>query len=511
MSLGGTERAASRAGSSRAGSSQAGSARARSGQVRSEPGGSSRAGSSRAVALPLPLEGDGILVPCVDGAERPYVSFDAAASTSALPLVRARVEAFLPWYSSVHRGAGFKSQRSTAEYEEAREAALRFAGRSATAGSPHVAIICRNTTEALNHLAYRLRLEADDVVVTTVVEHHANLLPWSRVASCRYVECAPDGTFTLEDVVAALSASPSPRLLTITGASNITGWMPPVAEITRAAHDRGVPVVLDAAQLAPHRRIPVEPDFVAWSGHKMYAPFGAGVLVGPERSFLDGDPFLAGGGAVDLVDLDEVLWAAPPDREEAGSPNVIGAVALHAAIDALEEVGWAAVEDHDAQIAAQLRSGLARIDGVRLLGPSLDTPTLPVATFTIDGVTHSLVAARLAAEEAIGVRHGCFCAHPYLTRLLGMTSEDVAAYRSEVRKGDRTRMPGAVRASAGINTSSDDVERLLQAVARIAAGERGAVSYFQDPATGDFRPDPEAAPWLSGLGTAAQRSSCSPG
>src|SRR5688500_3582794 len=172
------------------------------------------------------------MVPCVDGTERPYLSLDAAASTAALPQVAERVTAFLPWYSSVHRGAGWKSQLATAEYEDARAATLAFAGRTAGDGNDDdVAIICRNTTEAINHLAYRLGLQRDDVVVTTVIEHHANLLPWARLATRRYVECGRDGTFTVDDVVAALDQSPHPKLLAITGASNVTGWMPPVDEI----------------------------------------------------------------------------------------------------------------------------------------------------------------------------------------------------------------------------------------------------------------------------------------
>src|SRR5262245_5717128 len=237
------------------------------------------------------LVGDGRPVPCVDGHDRPYVSFDAAASTSALPRVAGAVEEFLPWYSSVHRGAGYKSQRSTDAYEQARAAALGFAGRPP--GGDDVAIICRNTTEAINHLAYRLGLAADDVVVTTVVEHHANLLPWGRLCRRRYVECGRDGTFTVDDVAAALDGGPAPRLLAITAASNVTGWQPPLDGIIAAARARGVPVLVDAAQLAAHGPLPPEADFVAWSGHKMYAPFGAGVLVGTRAVFAEGDPFLA--------------------------------------------------------------------------------------------------------------------------------------------------------------------------------------------------------------------------
>jgi len=456
--------------------------------------------------LPVPLVGDDLEVPCIDGTRRRYVNLDAAASTNALPEVASRVQAFVPWYSSVHRGAGYKSRTATDAYEHARDAILRFAGRRSE--GTDVAIICRNTTEAINHLAYRLRLTADDVVVTTVVEHHANLLPWGRVARRRFVECGADGMFDPDDVAAALDATPRPRLLAITGASNVTGWLPPIDDIATAAQERGVPVFLDAAQLAPHRRLPPGVDFVAWSGHKMYAPFGAGALVGPRRAFADGDPFLAGGGAVDLVDLDEVVWTDPPEREEAGSPNVIGAIAFHAAIDELEATGWPAIERHDDDLAVRLRAGLAAIPGVTVLGPPLATATLPIATFTVDGLHHALVAARLSAEHGIGVRHGCFCAHPYLTRLLHLTDDEVATYRDAVLRGDRRAMPGAVRASAGIATSTADVDDLLAAVAAVA-GHGSPVPYEQDELTGDFWPAGSAPGW-----TAADRrlgASCARG
>jgi selenocysteine lyase/cysteine desulfurase len=439
----------------------------------------------------VPLVGDGMLVPCVDGRERPYVALDTAASTGVLESVLRRVEEFLPSYSGVHRGSGYKSHLSTDAYESARDAALSFAGRD---GRDDIAIICRNTTEAINHLAYRLRLRFDDVVVTSVVEHHSNLLPWSRAAACRFVECGPDGTFATADVVAELDRVPRARLLAITGASNITGWLPPIEEIVDAAHSREIRVVVDCAQLAPHRPLPKEADFVVWSGHKMYAPFGAGVLIGPRAVFAEGDPFLVGGGAINLVELDDVVWNDPPDREEAGSPNVVGAVALHAAIDALTEIGWPAIIAHDCHVGHLLRDELARIPGVRVLGPDLRIDTLPVATFTVEGLPHGLVAARLSAEEGIGVRHGCFCAHPYMMRLLGLAEDEVVDFRNEMRRGDRTRMPGAVRASAGINTTEADISRLVSAVARIARGEPARASYLQDPRSGDYVPCRDAEP-----------------
>ena len=228
----------------------------------------------------------------------------------------------------------------------------------------------------------------------------------------------------------------------------------------------------------------------------MYAPFGAGILTGPRATFADGDPFLAGGGAVDLVDLDEVVWTDPPEREEAGSPNVVGAVALHAAIDALHRAGWDAIAAHEHDLATRLRDGLAAIPGIRLLGPPATTETLAIGTFTVDGMAHALVAARLSAEHGIGVRHGCFCAHPYLVRLLGLDASEIARYRADVLAGDRTRIPGAVRASAGLTTSPADIDRFLTAV-RAVVTDSPPVAYHQDPATGDYWPDGADQPWTA--------------
>ncbi len=453
------------------------------------------------------------MVPCLDGGMRRAIELDQAASTQAHPAAVARVEAFLPMYSSVHRGAGFRSRRATAAYEEARRAVLTFAGRDPD--GPDVAIFVRNTTEAINHLAYRLRLAKDDIVVTTTVEHHANLLPWGRVAERHYVECDTSGTFSVDDVTAALDAGHrTPALLAITGASNVTGWLPPLDAIIEAAHARGVPVLVDAAQLAPHRPMPVDADYLVFSGHKLYAPFGSGALIGPRTTFATGDPFLAGGGAVDLVGLDEVIWTTPPDRDEAGSPNVIGAVALHAAIDALSAVGWDAIIEHERALAARLFAGLTRIPGVTVLGPrgpaghGEPVETLPVATFTIDGMHHALVAARLSAEFAIAVRHGCFCAHPYVIRLLGMSDEAVDTYRREVIAGDHRNIPGAVRASAGLGTSAADIDALVSAVALLAGGGESPVPYEQDIATGDFFPVTDHPDWRHAaeeLGAACSR------
>jgi len=207
------------------------------------------------------------------------------------------------------------------------------------------------------------------------------------------------------------------------------------------------------------------------------------------------------------VGLDEVIWTAPPDREEAGSPNVVGAVALHAAIDSLGRIGWEAIAAHERALTERLCRGINAIPGVHLLGPlgsgstggreagRLPVETLPVAAFTVDGMHHALVAARLSAEYGIAVRHGCFCAHPYVVRLLGLADKEVSDYRSEVLRGDHRNVPGAVRASAGLGTSGADIDALLTAVGDLATGAPPPVPYAQDTATGDFFPVTDQEGW----------------
>jgi selenocysteine lyase/cysteine desulfurase len=374
------------------------------------------------------------------------------------------------------------------------------------ATAPSEVVFTRGTTGALNTVAYGWgldHLEPGDRIVLTIIEHHSNLVPWQLVArrtgaELAYLPIGPD--YQLDLAEAAAIIDDRTRIVAVTAMSNVTGTKPPVPEVAALAHAVGAVVVVDGAQAVPHLPVDVATlgaDFLAWSGHKMYAPFGAGVLIGPRHAFASGDPFLAGGGAVDLVDLDGVVWTDPPEREEAGSPNVLGAVALHAAIDGLAELGWKAVRAHDDDMARRLREGLSAIDGVRLLGTAAADGCLPVASFVVDGVSHALVAARLSAEHAIGVRHGCFCAHPYLLRLLALGPDEVADYQAAVRRGDRRRIPGAVRASAGLSTTAADIDRLVEAVARIASGEPSPVPYDLDVHTGDYWPRSGDAAWSS--------------
>ena len=244
----------------------------------------------------------------------------------------------------------------------------------------------------------------------------------------------------------------------MTGASNVTGEIWPVARARRARARHGAELFVDAAQLAPHRPIDMAAsgiDHLALSGHKLYAPFGAGALVAAGRRLDAEPPLLRGGGAVKLVTLDDVIWEDAPERHEAGSPDVVGVVALAAACRRLRELGMETVAEHERALAARLwdglRGGRRPADAAALAGPTAER--VGVATFTLDGYPHPLLAAILSAEHAIGVRHGCFCAHPLMTRLLGISDAELARLRAELRAGRRPPLPGAVRASVGLGTT----------------------------------------------------------
>src|SRR6266545_5497415 len=344
-------------------------------------------------------------VPTLSGA-RPYINFDNAASTPPLRVVRDTVNAFVEWYASVHRGQGFKSRLSTEAYEDARAIVGDFVGADPVLDE---VIFVKHTTEAVNKLARRLVLPEDSVVLVSAMEHHANLLPWRARAQVAYIELTSEGRLDLDDLERKLRAfAPRVALVALTGASNVTGVINPIHTAARLAHEYGTRIFVDAAQLAPHRAIslgahddPEHLDFLAFSAHKLFAPYGSGVLIGPRAAFVNGVPDLVGGGTVEIVTRDDVVWTGGPDRDEAGSPNVVGAVALAAACQAVQRLGMTAIEQHERALTAQLLRCLNSIDNVEIYGAtdpdSLDD-RLGVIAFNLRGVHDGLVAAALAWE-----------------------------------------------------------------------------------------------------------------
>ncbi|MBB2912557.1 selenocysteine lyase/cysteine desulfurase [Streptosporangium becharense] len=399
---------------------------------------------------PIPaVLGSDLEVPVRGGRIVRYANLDYAASAPCLEPVSAAVAAALPAYSSVHRGAGYASQLTTARYEQARHTVRAFVG----ARPDDSVIFTRNTTDATNLLARSLPAGTTAVVFDT--EHHASLLPWGDA-----VRLAPPA-FPGEAVRAAdeaLAALDGPKLLVVTAASNVTGELWPIAALAHIAHRHGARILVDAAQLVPHRRLnltALDLDYVVFSGHKLYAPFGTGALIGRSDWLARAEPYLRGGGAVRAVGDGEADWHDDPEsRHEAGTPNVLGAVALAAACDALSATGWSVLVREEERLLHRLRAGLATVPGVRelsLWGP--DHPRVGIVSFVVEGFTAREVAEALSADYGIGVRDGKFCAHPFVRHLLGTADG-----------GCEDGTASAVRASIGIGTTAEHVDRLVTAL-----------------------------------------------
>jgi cysteine desulfurase/selenocysteine lyase len=424
------------------------------------------------------LVGIDMKVPTIAGAARQYVNLDNASSTPTFRPIMEKVDEFLGYYSNVHRGQGFKSQIASWAYESARQDVARFVKADL---ADKTVIFTKNTTDSINKLSRLYPFRPDGVIVTTMMEHHSNDLPWRRRAKVVRVNLKPDGSLDVDDYARKLrELAGKVDLVTVTGASNVSGWVNPYHYLARLAHEAGAKFVLDAAQLAPHRPVDMKPaqdpehiDYLAFSAHKMYAPYGVGALVGDKEPLLDVEPDTVGGGVVDIVTIEGAYWRELPEREEAGTPDIIGVVALASAIRLLEAVGWDAVLAHEERLAGYLLRRLAEVPGVSVYGQNdaerLDD-RLAVVAFNVGSLHHALVATILSYEFAIGVRAGCFCAHPYMLCLLGVGQTEAEKVRDEIVGRDRTNVPGAVRASLGIYNDESDVDALVEALKVIQRG-----------------------------------------
>jgi selenocysteine lyase/cysteine desulfurase len=433
-------------------------------------------------------------LPLLDGRLAPYINLDNAASTPPFREVLDAIERFLPYYSSVHRGTGFKSRLTTAAYDEAHDIIARFVG-----ADPHTntVIFGKNTTEAINRLAFRYPLTSQSVVLSTVMEHHSNDLPWRGRAQVVRAGVTPDGRLDEDDVDRLLETyGERIALLTVSGASNVTGFIQPIHRLARKAHAVGARILVDAAQLAAHRRIDVRPDadpehldYVVLSAHKIYAPFGTGALIGCRDTFLQGAPEHQGGGTVDIVTPTDVQWAGLPDREEAGSPNVVGAVAMAVAARTLMNAGMEGVTRHETTLTAHALERLQSLPGATIYGgaASRGDDRVGVIAFNIGSLPHALVAAILGYEAGIGVRSGCFCAQSYVAHLLGLTEPEQVQWRHERLAGDRSRRPGMVRMSLGAYNTVEDVDALIEMLQRIGRNDYDG-RYYSVPETGDYKP-----------------------
>jgi cysteine desulfurase / selenocysteine lyase len=372
------------------------------------------------------------------------------AATSQKP--RAVLDALTGYYSednaNVHRGMYDLARRATERYEGARERVARFVN----APSSSEIVWVRGTTEAINLVASSWageHLSEGDEILLTVVEHHSNLVPWQLVAQrtgarIRFLDIDADGRLKLDELGGALSRQT--RVVALGHVSNALGTIHPIREIADRAHEIGAVVLVDGAQGAPHLDIDVQAlgcDFYTLSGHKLGAPMGVGALWGRGELLDAMQPYQGGGEMIDYVGLEHSTWAKVPHKFEAGTPNVGGAVALAAALDFLDELGSDARQAHERALVEHGLERLAAVDGLRLFGPAEPDGRIAVFSFDLDGIHPHDVATILDAEN-VAVRAGHHCCQPLMRRL---------------------EVPATTRASCWIYNTTDDIDRLVDALA----------------------------------------------
>lgn len=421
----------------------------------------------------IPLENGKSVIP---------INLDNAATTPPFISVMREVNKFAPWYSSIHRGLGFKSQVSSDVYEESRKEVLDFVKADP---DYYTVIYVKNTTEAINKLSYRLNKNLKGcAVLSTKMEHHSNDLPWRDKYQVHYVNLDRSGRVSLEDLERKLRKYKGKvKLVTITGASNVTGYLNPIHQAAEIAHKYHAKILVDGAQLVPHCPVemkevhtPGNIDFLVFSGHKMYAPFGTGVIVAPKKYLRRGSPEYAGGGTVKIVSRDKVVWDDVPHRDEAGTANLIGVVALGAAMKTLKCIGMENICSYEKKLADYALDRLSRVPDLKIYGDSYPADDrLGIIPFNIEGVSHEIVAGVLSHEGGIAVRNGCFCAQPYVQKLMGLSNRDV----KKLIRNPSLPKPGMVRISFGLYNTLSEVNELEYMLKYIVENKERCLKKFQ--------------------------------
>lgn len=349
-------------------------------------------------------------------AGRPIVYLDSAATTlKPLAVLEEERRYSTDFTANVHRGKHLLSEEASDAYENARRKVAEF-----LSVSPSAICFVKNATEAITTVARGLGLSKSDKVLLPINEHHSNILPWMREASLAWIEQDPEEPLDLAAVVGALERE-RPRVLAFSTTSNVTGVTNPGAEICRAARQRGVLTCIDASQSIPHEEVGVPAlgcDFMAFSGHKMLAPTGIGVLTGNPQALERLEPLILGGGSVERVTAGGYALRPLPYRLEAGTPNISGAIGLAAAVDYLTTIGFDRIQSHQRKLTSLLQAALSDIKGCRPL-MARDGPCAPIGALAMPSRHFNLDDVAVSLSENFGVmaRSGHFCAHPLIERL----------------------------------------------------------------------------------------------
>ncbi len=382
---------------------------------------------------------------------KPLVYLDnAATSQKPRQVIDALVQYYETYNANTRRGLHTLAEEATSAFEGAREKVAKFIG----APDPSCIIFTRNTTESINIIAYswgQSHISQGDVILLSQLEHHANLVPWQRLAKqtgaeLRWIKLTSDGMLDMQSLKDGLAAG-RVKLVAISHASNVLGTIIPVAEIAKLAHEHDALIAIDGAQSAPHFPVNVteiDADFYSLSAHKMLGPTGVGALYGKLELLDSMEPFLTGGSMIGKVTFDSSTWAETPAKFEAGTPSIADAIAWGAAIDYLNELGMDWVNAHEREITAYALEKLSAINGVRLYGPMNAQQRVGVIAFTIDGI-HPHDIAQILDEDGVAVRAGHHCCAPLMS-ILGVSA--------------------TARASFYIYNRLDEVDTLVEAIRR---------------------------------------------
>lgn len=408
----------------------------------------------------------------IEDSAQGVVMLNSAATTPPFMSTTEAVTAFLKTYGAFHRGAGPRANLTYQNTQAAIHTIKEFIGLPET----HELVFTPNTSGAISLFARLLGLRPDDVVLTSEIEHTSNNLPWlfNTEARVEYVRAFDDGSVDYEDLEtkAALHVGKL-RLIAMTGAASLSGYVPGLDRITKIAKAYNALLFIDAAQLAPHRQITMQEqgiDALAFSAHKIYAPFGVGVLALP-GSILDSAPVDPGGGSIDMISDRGVIWSSPSARHQTGTWNVTGIVALGASCQEIMHRGWPAITKHERALVSYLAEKLPTVPNIELYFDQkkyIQENRIGTFVFNLKGYHHALVSAILEHEYGIETRAGTICNHKLVRRWLKVSDVDQVRVEEEIRKGNRLASYGIVRASLGMHNTKEDIDALIAALTAIS-------------------------------------------
>lgn len=414
-----------------------------------------------------------------------------AATTPPFEKTLSELNIFFQTYGPLHRGAGPNATITCNKIEESIQQIKKFINLPES----HTLLFTQNTSSSINLLARLLHFKKTDIIITSSIEHTSNYLPWLYNTSAKIIEIQPevDGSINnglLEELVKKYKNKL--KLISLTGASNMTGFIPDIKKVSEIAHKYGVLLFIDAAQLAPHRKIDMINDGIdalAFSAHKVYAPFGLGVLALSKR-FLDSVPVDPGGGSIEMISPNKIIWSPLNERHQTGTWNVTGIFALATSCKVLIDTGFNVIEKHEHQLAVYLSKKLSEVPGISLYIPTekyLGENRIASIPFNLNNIHYSLLSAILEHEFAIETRSGTICNHRLVRNWFSVTSENQEKIEDLIERGNRLASYGVVRVSLGIHNTKEDIDILIEALNEISTNGPKLI-YKADSKVGIYAP-----------------------